>query len=584
MSDADASPPRDNEAYEEEEYVDDNTQDEVHAAQDTTPHDINNADQTSHEDTAQNAATAQPQNDSTKVGGSEANNPVEGPHNTVEEPESHSSPEAAAPSQSESSNKGSTAPPLQPAGPPQQDNKVDSHGKSSPRAAGKEQQHSSPVRGGPRMTAATEKDTELKLLYLPPNERPAVVDEHGRHRERMEAITMGRSISQSTTLSRATQGSTISRKSSPRNKVDPLTQQIMENHKKALDRVMQPGPQRLPLVHITHYKRLGNTHGHKQEFVNPSAPHEPLISRERRLQNNNYRSGRLNAAERVDEDNAKFVTALIHVKPVVTSTMCLLEQERERQSWMRQIERGPNKNSPRGTPAASVVAVESVREAQWDNRISNVIPRPPVITSATMEHSARPKVIWDDKLTQAREIERRKLASLQQQNDDAPPAENQQAATSPVAASGKTAHSTKSRRPKPPPSTLVDCMGKVPPVNSGRHSGHSATTAHDGSSAPEHQSHERLRKDAQSNEAEPAPETTDKPHDEHYSDDEEMVPHEDAEEATSAGGAADSTAHFSTSTAPNAEPSSENEQPPPHHVNGEASDETPIEQSELEEL
>jgi hypothetical protein len=579
MADADASPPRDNEAYEEEEYVDDNTQDEVHvAAQDTTPHDSNNADHASHEDTAQNAGTAQPQNGSNKVGASETNNPVEGPQNNVEEPESNSSPAAAAPPQSESSNKGS----LQP-DPPQQENKVDSHGKSSPRA-GKEQQNSSPVRGGPRMTAATEKDTELKLLHLPPNERPAVVDEHGRHRERMEAITMGRSISQSTTLSRATQGSTISRKSSPRNKVDPLTQQIMENHKKALDRVMQPGPQRLPLVHITHYKRLGNTHGHKQEFVNPSAPHEPLVSRERRLQNNNYRSGRLNAAERVDEDNAKFVTALIHVKPVVTSTMCLLEQERERQSWMRQIERGPNKNSPRGTPAASVVAVESAREAQWDNRISNVIPRPPVITSATMEHSARPKVIWDDKLTQAREIERRKLASLQQQNDDASPAENQQAAASPVAASGKKAHS-KSRRPKPPPSTLVDCMGRVPPVNSGRHSGHSATTAHDGSSGPEQQSQERRRQDdAQSNEAEPAPETAEKPHDEHFSDDEEMVPHEEAEEAPATGGAAESTAHFSTSAAPNAEPSSGDEQPPPHHANGEVSDETPIEPSELEEL
>ncbi|CUG86830.1 Hypothetical protein, putative [Bodo saltans] len=444
----------------------------------------------------------------------------------------------------------------------------------SPRAG----KQSSPSRGGggPRMTAAAEKDTEINLLYVPPNVRSAIVDEHERHRERMDAITLGRSISQSTAMSRVTQGSVTSRKSSPRNKVDPLTQQIMENHKKALDRVMQPGPQRLPLVHITHYKRLGNTHGHRQEFVNPSAPHEPLASRERRLQNNNYRSGRLNAAERVDDENAKFVSALINVKSVVPSTMCLLEQERERQAWMRQIERGPAKSSPRGTPSASIILAESsARESHWDNRISNVIPRPPVISSATMEHSARPKVIWDDKLTQAREIERRKLASLQQQNDEATSAASPEEhdATSPVAAKGKKTQGTKSRRPKPPPSSLIDCMEKVPPVNSGRHSGHSSPQ----------RSQENSKKTDENSAAAPEvtpEETTKKPQEEQYSDDEEMVPQdEDEEEGTTT---ADNAAPGSSGGAAEEEAATSEEAPAHQGETTEvSSDEKPVEPSQL---
>lgn len=317
---------------------------------------------------------------------------------------------------------------------------------------------------------------DLPLLSLPATNRMAVVEEHEAHRERLEAIASGRCVSQTSLLSKASHAaSSRSVGSRNRNPVDPVTMTMMENHKKALEKIKAKGA-RIPIVHVVHWPRLGNTHAPKGEFeAAPADNSTHLSAREQRLQHNSYRNERLMAADRMDAENAKFVAALISAKPIITPTSSLLEQERQRQELVRRIERGP---SPRGGASPRADAVDFIkRETQWDNHVNPHLPRPPFVGSVIVSREiSKPKVQWEDKVAQAREIERRREQQHPEnasKNEES--AKGSEATISPresqLPKQSSSQQDAPALKPKPPAVPLTQALERVPPVTSGRHVG-----------------------------------------------------------------------------------------------------------------
>lgn len=314
------------------------------------------------------------------------------------------------------------------------------------------------------------------LLSVNPTERAIALEEYELHRERLEAINGGRSASQATTQLHASQ-----RKVSPTRNEDPVVRTHHDNHKKALSRIMSLQAQRLPLVAISQTVRMGNLHAPNDEFVDPRHPSDPLSARDRRMRQNPYRSGRLIQAERVDEENVKIVTALIQAKSVVPTTQSLLQQERERQSVLRRIERGPSSSAPNSGKSSLYVPEDTLKKEQlWNNRISPFVPHtPPVTTIISSKEQSSPRILWEEKIAQAREMQKKKLlassTSAGNNNESASKKEIKDAAKlylettkSPSGRqAGEGGNATK-LKPRPPPAPLEDCIEKIPEGSIGR--------------------------------------------------------------------------------------------------------------------